>query len=644
MQSTDSNRKLWVLHGDATILLTKLTHIVKQNQGDWITITKNESLPENLFRVIAPNKTKSLLGREFRHAIFDATQTFNLDALAMLIGSLVKGSILIILLPENFTHWQDQDSLRWNENPHPIEVPNFIAHLTQVLTELNYVTHHCNTYTNESFCHLQEQQNVLQQLLHSTKTIKVVIGKRGRGKSALAGQFTHYHHCIVTAPNKHSLTTFFRFAKLTTPFYAPDEVIEATFDPFPDYLIIDEAAMIPLPMLTKLLQLAISNNGHILLTTTVEGYEGTGQGFLLKLLSTQSCDFFRLEQPIRWNANDQLEYFSDQLMLNGIVTINENAFTSKQSINYSLVERHDINALKQIYYLLKIAHYQTTLVDLRRLFDAQNLMVWQAKLGEQRIAAAVTINEGNLAEGLIDEIWKGTRRPKGNLVAQSLVAHAGEKLAAKLQSVRINRIAVINACRRQHIAQQLVQSIFDDAIKEGKDFVSVSFAFSDENYRFWLACGFTVVHIASRKEASSGTYSLMAIKAINRQGSMLVTKLLQKLQNNSYWLKQIIDLPFDDIVVCNPDQRLTKNDIEDLKGFCNYHRPYESTYPALCRLNRYNQSQVKQLNLPILSALLTNNTSESQVIHYFRLTGKNALMKALKFELTQWFKSHFSIL
>ena len=637
MHIADSTRKLWVLHGDITVLSTKLTDIIEQNQGDWITVTNQANLATAGLNVITPNHTKRLLGQEFKHAIFDATEAFNLDALAMLMGTLVKGSVLILLLPEHFTYWHDHDSLRWNENPYPIMVPNFIAHLTQVLAQYNNATNYPFTNLDNTFCNLHEQQNVLKQLLQSTKPIKVVIAKRGRGKSALAGQFSHYHHCIVTAPNKNSLTTFFRFAKATTPFYAPDELIVANIDPVPEYLIIDEAAMIPLHILTKLIQLAISKHSQILLTTTVEGYEGTGQGFLLKLLVNQSCDFFYLQQPIRWHADDQLEQFSDRLLLNGILPFDTQIPKMNQPIDYSQVDRHDIQALKQIYYLLKIAHYQTTLVDLRRLFDAQNLLVWQAKLGDQRIAAAITINEGNLTEALIDEIWKGTRRPKGNLVAQSLVAHAGEKLAAKLQSLRINRIAVMELYRRQHIAKKLVQSITNYAIGQEKDFVSVSFAFSDDNYRFWLACGFSLVHIASRKEASSGSYSVMAIKAISQSGHTLVAKLQHKLQRNSYWLKQIIDLPFAQLVTSDSDQRLTNADIEELRGFCYYHRPYEATYAALCRLNCYNQSQAVHLDLPILSALLANNTNELPVIPTLPLTGKNALMQALKQELAKWF-------
>lgn len=637
MQSTDSSRKLWVLYDDATALWTKLIKIASQHQGDWITVTQQINLSDDLLQIIPPNKTKLLLGQEYRHAIFDATQGFNLDALARLIGTLVKGSVLILVLPADFTHWKDQDSLRWNENPYPIAVPNFVAHLTQILSEFNFTTEYQFPHINEPLDDLQEQKNTLNQILQSDKQINVLIAKRGRGKSALAGQFTHYYHCIVTAPQKNSLKTFFRFAKSDTQFYAPDELLEVNIKAFPDYLIIDEAAMIPLPMLQQLLQLALTKNCRVLLTTTVEGYEGTGQGFLLKLLYHHSCNFFYLEKPIRWHANDLLEQFSDRLLLNGIQTNDTVSLNSNQTVDCSQVDHHDTKALKQIYYLLKIAHYQTTLVDLRRLLDAQNLMVWQAQTNNQRIAAAITINEGNLADNLIEEVWKGTRRPKGNLVAQSLVAHAGEKLAAKLQSVRINRIAVIEVYRRQHIAKQLVQSIFTDAAQQNKDFLSVSFAFSEDNYRFWTACGFILVHIASHKEACSGSYSVMFIKPITQQAKLLVNKLQTKLQRNWYWLKEIIDLPFNNILSIDHNQSLSKLDLEELRGFCYYYRSYESTYAALNRLNRCNHAKSNGINLPILTALLNNQHSELQIMQTYHLNGRNALMQALKRELIDWF-------
>lgn len=615
---TNSTRKLWVLNGSHPQLFNQVSAIIQQHPGDWLTVTTKTDLPVTISHPIHPNQTKSLLGKEFKHAIFDATEGFNLDAFAMLAGTLIKGSVLILLLPNDFTNWMDQDSLRWNESAKPIHVPNFVQHLQQTLSKFATEKPPEFTQQDDGQKDLTEQQLVLSQLLQSNNRLNILMAKRGRGKSALAGQFTHYHDCWVTAPNKSALTTFFQFAKSGTPFYAPDQLIEMDDHRFPEWLIIDEAAMIPLPMLEQLLKLSPSTK--ILLITTVEGYEGTGQGFLLKLLDRQICQRFYLNSPIRWQDNDQLEQLCDNLLLNGVIK----PATNEQATVYSLNERTDIDTLKSIYNLLKTAHYQTTLVDLRRLFDAQNLAVWQAKKGDQLIAGAITIDEGNLTDDLIDAVWKGTRRPKGNLVAQSLVAHAGDKLAAKLKSVRINRIAVIEPYRRQHIALKLVEHIYQQAMKNHNDFVSVSFAYSAVNYQFWHNCGFTLVHIASHKQANSGSYSMMAIKPITQQGHELSQRLAENLRRNSYWLNAIIDLPFSQLITIDDQQALTHQDHQDLHGFCYYHRPFEATYPALCRLKQTTNGKIPSLEN---TSLINQQLSRNEMIQIIKQEVKTWLEK-----------------
>ncbi|MWP62099.1 tRNA(Met) cytidine acetyltransferase TmcA [Gilliamella sp. Pas-s25] len=657
MHNPNSNRMLWVLQGESAQLFEQLGTTFEQNTGDWITVTyQPDYLPSSLIaNALKPHQTKQLLGQQYRHAIFDATAGFNLDAFAMLVGTLVKGSVLVLLLPKELSSWHDQDSLRWNESHNPINVPNFVAHLMETLAEFGVSINSTSLLKNalsippsllmmaDDTRDLAEQQVTLKQLLNSNKPINVLVAKRGRGKSALAGRFSHYQRCIVTAPNKSALTTFFTFAKPDTPFFAPDELIVQSKIDVADYLVIDEAAMIPLPMLEKLLQLAITNNCRVLLTTTVDGYEGTGQGFLLKLLSGKTCQYFHLHTPIRWQAGDMLEQFSDRLLLNGLLPQDDNPVISSLSTQYSKVERNDVDSLRSIFYLLKMAHYQTTLIDLRRLFDAQNLSVWQATIDNRQIAAALTLTEGNLPDELITQVWQGTRRPKGNLVAQSLVAHAGERLAAKLRSVRINRIAVMEAYRRQHIAKQLVQTICDHAKVQNNDFVSVSFAYSSSNYQFWTACGFVLVHVSSHKQASSGSYSVMALKPITQSGHLLTYKLKQKLQRNTYWLKDIIDLPFNDMIISDDSWLLSSdldvNDLDELVGFAYFHRPFEASYAPLCRLNRYiqiHQQSSQASSFPVLSALLKSKNNQALVINSCQLAGKQALMQTIKHEVKTW--------
>ncbi|MFX4316481.1 tRNA cytosine(34) acetyltransferase TmcA, partial [Enterobacter sp. 63] len=55
---------------------------------------------------------------------------------------------------------------------------------------------------------------------------------------------------------------------------------------------------------------------QVLLTTTVQGYEGTGRGFLLKFCARFSgLQRFTLSTPIRWAAGCPLERFVAKALL-----------------------------------------------------------------------------------------------------------------------------------------------------------------------------------------------------------------------------------------------------------------------------------------------------------------------------------------
>ncbi len=83
---------------------------------------------------------------------------------------------------------------------------------------------------------------------------------------------------------------------------APDALLASTTEA--DWLIVDEAAAIPGPLLEKL----VSRFPRVLLTTTVQGYEGTGRGFLLKFCARFSgLRRYTLSTPVRWAAGCPLE-------------------------------------------------------------------------------------------------------------------------------------------------------------------------------------------------------------------------------------------------------------------------------------------------------------------------------------------------
>ena len=80
----------------------------------------------------------------------------------------------------------------------------------------------------------------------------------------------------MTAPAKAATDVLAQFAAERYRFMAPDALLSSSETA--DWLIVDEAAAIPAPLLHQL----VARFPRTLLTTTVQGYEGTGRGFLLK--------------------------------------------------------------------------------------------------------------------------------------------------------------------------------------------------------------------------------------------------------------------------------------------------------------------------------------------------------------------------
>ncbi|MBW6087573.1 tRNA(Met) cytidine acetyltransferase [Escherichia coli] len=74
-----------------------------------------------------PSALQTLLGREFRHAVFDARHGFDAASFAALSGTLKAGSWLVLLLPiwDEWENQPDADSLRWSDCPDPIATPHF---------------------------------------------------------------------------------------------------------------------------------------------------------------------------------------------------------------------------------------------------------------------------------------------------------------------------------------------------------------------------------------------------------------------------------------------------------------------------------------------------------------------------------------
>ena len=121
--------------------------------------------------------------------------------------------------------------------------------------------------------------------------------------------------------------------------------------------------------------------------------------------------------------------------------------------------------------------------------------------------------------------------PAGNLVAQSLAAHGSNPLAATLRGRRVSRIAVHPARQREGVGQQLIASALQ--YRPGLDYLSVSFGYTGELWRFWQRCGFVLVRMGNHREASSGCYTAMALLPMSDAGKQLAEREHYRLRRDA---------------------------------------------------------------------------------------------------------------
>lgn len=644
------HRRLLVLSGDADWARQQAIHLSEQLPGDWLWVGDNFPPGANGIR---PTAAKTLLGQEGLHGVFDATDGLNTEALAVLAGVLRAGSWLLLLVPawDDWALLPDSDSLRWSEQSTPISTPNFIHHMQRQLLaspdvflwqqgQLPPVPQFAArpNWQPPDGTPTTEQQAVLQRLMQAQQGVWVLTAARGRGKSTLAGMLVAQWpgKCWVTGPGKAATQVLSQRAGDRARFWAPDALLEYCQQhdvSDVDWLLIDEAAAIP----TALLSALLAYFPRALLTTTVQGYEGTGRGFLLKFCATlNDWNHLTLTNPIRWASHDPLEQIIDDIMLfNDDLPPTASAIAQ---IEISGCEQQDwLNnpeLLCRFYGLLSCAHYRTTPLDLRRLLDAPGMHFSAAKVADSVIGALWLVDEGGLDSTLAHEVWAGKQRPKGSLVAQSLAAHSGQWQAPTLLSRRISRVAVAPLWRQQGIARQMIAAEQARAQGEGLDFLSVSFGYTAELACFWHACGFQLVRMGSHKEASSGCYAAMAILPLSLAGQKLCGAARQQLERDWYWLQQWVGLetPVSLFPPEQPDITLNDDDWRELAGFAFAFRPLEASLPALQRLLLQTD-----LPLPALRQYLQQGVSIAEIVRSLGLAGRKALAARWRQEAAEGF-------
>ncbi|MBB1201836.1 tRNA(Met) cytidine acetyltransferase [Enterobacteriaceae bacterium 89] len=617
-------RRLLVLSGEPDWTLQQAGQLREQLGGDGLWVSP-QLLPEPC---CAPGALKTLLGREFEHAFFDAREGFDVAAFAALAGTLKAGSWLVLLTPDlaSWPQQADADSVRWSDSPQPIATPHFVQHFCRTLsadrdalvwqqTQIRYPNDISRPHWHQANgAPLAGQAEILASLAVMPPGVAVVTAERGRGKSALAGIHlrTLKGRPIVTAPAKAATDVLARFAGERFQFMAPDALLASSEQA--DWLIVDEAAAIPGPLQEKL----VSRFPRVLLTTTVQGYEGTGRGFLLKFCARfPHLQAFTLDQPVRWAAGCPLEQFVAQALLfdDALPELPASDELHFQSVEQSAWLTQP--ALPEaMYRLLSAAHYRTSPLDLRRMMDAPGQHFVAAHYDGLLAGALWLVDEGGLSPELSRAVWAGFRRPRGNLVAQSLAAHGGSPQAAVLRSRRVSRIAIHPQKQRQGTGLKMLANLV--AQTRDCDYLSVSFGYTDELWRFWQRAGFRLVRLGTHREASSGCYNAMAVYPLTEAGEQLAEREQARLARDAVWLNE-----WRDVVLRAerpPETILTKDDWSELAGFAFAHRPLMAALGSLNRL-----LLAVDLPLPALRGGLLQ-TPEAELCQILQLSGRKALL------------------
>jgi tRNA(Met) cytidine acetyltransferase len=507
-----------------------------------------------------------------------------------------------------------------------------------------------------------------------------LVADRGRGKSAALGiaaaRLLQSHqnpgaaalHIVVTAPRLEAAQAVFSLARTLLPeaehhsgavyygesslrYVAPD--VLCLEGPEADLVLVDEAAAIPASLLQQLLQ----RYARIVFATTTHGYEGTGRGFAVRFRQTldeqtPGWQELRLHSPIRWAEGDPLERLVfDALLLDANCAADEAvAAASLDTVDISTVSRDELlqddSLLTQLFGLLVVAHYRTTPYDLRNLLDGPAISVYVMCHQQQVVATALVSSEGNFDAATATAIYAGRRRPRGHLLAQSLVCHLGLEQAAALSMARVMRIAVHPRLQGQGLGSALLEFIRRDAQTKGHVLLGTSFGASPALLRFWQRQQLWPVRVGFRRDHASGEHSLLMLAPLQAEGEAVFAAARARWHRDlPCWLSDPLR-ELDSAVVAELmtsdnaaiETAFTADDRRWAQDFATGARSFEDSLGPLWRLAQHAQHQLHVLPEPqrtLFIAKLWQRRSWSTLARLAGLAGRAAVLAQLRQAVTQ---------
>lgn len=483
------------------------------------------------------------LGSRYQLIFMDAYAGLNPATIAQALGTIEGGGLLILMTPPaaDWPGYFDSEYLHLGIEAGAQAPGHFIRWLLNGLTQSDAVVRYgssCHTAQRLEHqrpsqfgqCLGADQMRVVEQLLESwqkPRSCVVLDADRGRGKSSALGlalgQQTGFsaHQIALCAPDRRAVGTLMqRFAELQPDAipprcYTPAELVTrlASADTGIECVLVDEAAGVPVSVLQALAQRV----PHLVLSSTLHGYEGLAQGYGLRFLKQLAaerpeCNRLELNLPLRWAPNDPVEAWTDRfLLLRDAVSISDFPEGLHELGREELCA--DPARLSAIYQLLAQAHYRTSPADLRLLLDGPGQRLFTAVHQGELVGVVWIAQEGPISPSLAIEIMQGRRRPKGDLLPQSILHYLGWREAGNLCFWRVVRIAIAEPYRRQGHARTLLAQLETEAKTAGIDFVGASFAGHADLRAFWLHCGYQLVRQGESVDPVAAEPALLVLKA-----------------------------------------------------------------------------------------------------------------------------------
>ncbi|MDX1811075.1 MAG: GNAT family N-acetyltransferase, partial [Gammaproteobacteria bacterium] len=602
------------------------------------------------YNALANAKPEYIVGQEFSAAFCVIDQQTNFNLLAALTGTIKGGGICVFFISQT-----SAINNRFLTRLLALLNKHSAIKATETTNGLKLDTLYSPTLLSDSSQEgFAQQQAAIQAIMdlasHEQAQALFLTAARGRGKSAALGmacanlQNNGIRNIVITAPSRASAKVIYKHFTQARPdadlkFLPPDELLQTL--PNIDLLIIDEAAAIPGPMLKQLSQ----HYKTIVFATTTDGYEGSGQGFSIRFkpfLKKLFKDFteIHLQHPIRWTSQDLLEPLCNKLFLLDARPANLDTNTDLSQCEFSPLSREHIlneNKLTEIIGLLKLAHYRTRPSDILQLINNSEIQLFACTLNSQLAGIALCLPEGPVEPSLIPAIYQGRRRPKGNIIPQSLIYNLGITDIKDMRFLRIMRIAIHPVIQRHKLGSQLITFIENIARDQHFSTIGSSFGGTEETVSFWHSLDYLILRTGAQEKASSGARSALILKALQEEYRQAIADLHQQYLQHNHYQQQLEKLAqtqtLNEKTVCQLTPQIpAAKDWQIAYSYAFHNRRLEDCQMALhtiiCHAIKQTGTTTKNFDL-LIDGLLKLKSAQKLKLQY-KLTGKKQLDMALK--------------